>query len=731
MASRELQRLNPSAIADDIMPRSFGGGADDNSSAEARFVIDVLRKRWWVIGICAILSAILSYVAAQEFGSKSYKIRASMMYSGLPVPGGPQVYQAPTLTTYRQILFSTANMQRICDQHGIQMPTTLLAKLFEPSISYGSSVLDLVFNWQESEEGIAILNDTMQLLIDSAAEHRRKILQEYMRHVESAKLAAKSELDSANEQLQVAKRKRDEVLGNGALTSDVYSSTLDQIASTQSAIDSLELDKLSVTQQVEVNDRKLSSTLDRLRERHIQVRQESLRERSRAYAKGSDRWNKLRDVSKELHIFARDELFDWQSYANWKLKLSEIGKDILPASFEHDDIAQYEAQLRLLAESRDSLNLQLLPIQSKLAMLRTRLDEHEERAKKLASDLTGARVGELDDYLKKVKAAEGRLGVVTQQLANLQELEQCRIREFSILMPASKETTEESSSKKKLFVLAFFMISTVLTAPVFAVEWFGQRESPVARFANRWNLPVIAERLLFNYDPHNRKAVDWRSDDAVRMTTLRIQQSLGHSGGVVLISGLGNTPTPVALLSAIAECLALREERVLLVDAIDPSMGRSRLSPATTQPGHDIAKPPLTGTQAKFEKAPSKGTEPRIDRSLGLSDYLARECDGVTDLIRPTACPGVDFISSGADSFPSEAMASSCITELFDHCRSTYSMILVAGPPAASRADFQMLAARADAILLTADRASVVDPISRAVIQDLIELRAPVIGIVA
>jgi Mrp family chromosome partitioning ATPase len=345
----------------------------------------------------------------------------------------------------------------------------------------------------------------------------------------------------------------------------------------------------------------------------------------------------------------------------------------------------------------------------------------------LAVDVTGVRASDLQDFENKVKAAEGRLQLVGQQMDNMRQLEQCRINEFSVSVPASMETTELKSNRRKMFVLTLFAFSAILCAPVLAVEWLLQRESPVARFASRWGLPVIAERLLSNYSPTSRKPSDWRVDDAIRMTTLRIQQSLGQSGGVVLVSGLGNTPTPVSLMSAIAECLAQREERVLLVDAIDPSTGSSSLSaPAASAPG-----PALPRLLPREKQPLHNGKNTQLQKVFGLSEYLSRECEGVTDLIQPTACPGVDLISSGANRFPNEAMASSCITELFEHCRSTYTMILVAGPPVADRADFQMLAARADAILLAADRASISDPINRAVVQDLIELRAPVIGIVA
>ena len=120
--------------------------------------------------------------------------------------------------------------------------------------------------------------------------------------------------------------------------------------------------------------------------------------------------------------------------------------------------------------------------------------------------------------------------------------------------------------------------------PVFGLEWLAQRESPVVRFANRWGLPVIAERLLKNYGAANVEPLDWRTDEAVRMTTLRIQQCMNRPGCVVLFSSLGKTPAPVQLMSSIAACLAHREERVLIVDAIDPTHGATLSSRLAGQP---------------------------------------------------------------------------------------------------------------------------------------------------
>ena len=731
MASREVQLLkNSSVLLDEgVIPRSLSGNASDNSASETPLFLDVILRRWWLFGICVVISAAVSYFVATEYGKKSFTVRGSLMYTGLPIPAGPQVYQAPSLATYREILFSTSNMQRICDQHGLGMPPATLAKLFEPSIGGGSSILDLSLGWAHAEDGIAIMNDTMQLLIDDAAEKRKQLLREHMKHVEMAELTAKNEVDTAMEQLHAARRRRDDTLSTGGLAGDKYGSALEQINSTQAAIDALQVNQLGVEQRMARLDNKAKEVLALLRQRNVDVRVAAVRKLMQPYSKGSDRWVELRDVYTKIQQFVNGEPLTIQSYTNWKSKLLEIGQEILPPSEQLDtpEIRQLEAQLSSHAVEREKLEMELIPYGNQMALLHKRLQQYEGQAKELAGDITGVKASDLEDFEKKVRLAEERLRLVDQQLESMQELEQCRIKEFSILMPASMETVDASSNKRKLFVLALFAFSAILCAPVVAVELLIQRESPVARFASRWGLPVIAERLLTNYSPSSRKPADWRLDDAIRMTTLRIQQSLGHTGGVVLVSGLGNTPTPVKLMSAIAECLAQREERVLLVDAIDPSTGSSSLSsPVSSAEGQATAR-----LLSVDRKTPRNGENTKLKKVFGLSDYLARECEGVTDLIQSTACPGVDLISAGANQFPSEAMASSCITELFEHCRNTYSMILVAGPPAVARADFQMLAARADAILLAADRASIGDPINRAVVQDLVDLRAPVIGIVA
>ena len=213
------------------------------------------------------------------------------------------------------------------------------------------------------------------------------------------------------------------------------------------------------------------------------------------------------------------------------------------------------------------------------------------------------------------------------------------------------------------------------------------------------------------------------------MLTLRIQQSCHRPGSVVLFSSLDSRYSAAPLMATVAECLAEREERVLLVDAVSPD--RALLPVVNILPGSNGASAAVNGKSKQPNALPATTPETEAKPSAGLSEYLAEECDDVGDLIRPTSCPGVDLIASGRNGFPREAMASSCLTELLKTCRRNYTMVLVHGPAVDCAADLQMLTARADGIVLAATPSVGKEPRARAIVQDLLDLGAPIIGLVA
>ena len=97
-------------------------------------------------------------------------------------------------------------------------------------------------------------------------------------------------------------------------------------------------------------------------------------------------------------------------------------------------------------------------------------------------------------------------------------------------------------------------------------------------------------------------------------------------------------------------------------------------------------------------------------------------------LVVGTGITGIDFLPGGCTVTASEAMASSRLTTLIDQFRERYSMILLCGPSTLHPADLQMLAARADGIVLTVNKKSLQTVYGEEVINDLIELGAPILG---
>ncbi len=124
------------------------------------------------------------------------------------------------------------------------------------------------------------------------------------------------------------------------------------------------------------------------------------------------------------------------------------------------------------------------------------------------------------------------------------------------------------------------------------------------------------------------------------MLALRIQQSVHRSGAVVLFTSLDAQTSVAPLMAAVAECLAAREERVLILDAVSPEKAPLRLV--------EIA----AGGRAReaLEAAGDAGDAPAGNGTSvpGLAEFFCdEEHRHVPSLIRPTGCPGVDFIGSG------------------------------------------------------------------------------------
>lgn len=713
-------------------------------------LMSALKRRWWLFLLIAAISGFAGFKAMEEFSENSSRSTASLIHTGLPnAPGGGEVIKPMAPSTCAELIKSTTILSKLCEMRDIKISPRVMQELIETKTSRGSSLLTVELAGSGAKESVANLNSLLAVFVDEIAEQRKRTLRSHMEHVENALLQSRAEVADARQQIFEVQAEQQKILEEGGLNSERYRSILSSVSNTQLGVDEKRVEQLGVMQQIEVIQQK-SKALDARAEKilseyklqlasTLETKLNRVREQ---LTEGSPVYEELTSVTEKVGDFAinPDTPRDPQQWQNdlysmvveSNVKLPQNDTEEISALFDGQAEAfgsllrDLDAQRLQLAKQEEQLQLSVIPLKNQINMLETRLKDYQQQADEVGEQLTGVGADQYGAYELRLEQAENQQKALSAQLDNMSQLEKCRVREWSVSVPASLETTQVSSNGTKLFALAFGLCGLVLSAPVLASEWYRQQTPPQVAFANSLRLPVLAERVLQDFAPRRRDRMvptklTEEQLEVVRMLSLRIQQSSHTDGSVMLFSSVDPKYSPAPLLASVAECLAQREEKVLIIDAVCPTKTRLPITNVVPLPEH--------APQAVDEVAR------KIDDSLadnpGLSEYFSSSCDSVDELIGTTSCPGVDLISSGHVAFPREALAASSLTELVDQCREAYSMILINGPATNASADLQMLAARADGIVLMATRDVQKDLQARAAVVDLIELGAPIIGVVA
>jgi len=484
--------------------------------------------------------------------------------------------------------------------------------------------------------------------------------------------------------------------------------------------------------------RYLDTLQNQVREELLTGRRQQLETRQELLTPTSDRYEQLERLDQQLQALADANAST--DYVTWRAKLEATGLDVLG---ELDPVSQaavavLERSLEFTEQKLDQVSFDLIPLDTEWSTLENQRDSLERRLDDAmgAADIASTQLEEAEAQLEEAMAARSEL---LTNLNNIRRGEETDFSEMTVLTPASWQTTEKSEGKLKLFVFTLAGCFVVLTMPVFALEHFFPSGDPADSAAKALGIPRVSRgTFVTQRGGQDRRQLHPVNSEAMRLLALRIQQSVHGPGPMVLFSGLNHEKSAIPMISYLAECLARREERVLIIDACDrPHDSRQRSQneesvnafmssgkpsgPATVgshEVGNEVALPANVAPESRIGV-------------VGLADYLHRRDLGPDDMICPTSIPGVDIIPCGTTSFPREGLASSSLTNLFEECRQRYTMILVAGPSANHPSDLQMLSARADGILFT------VPPVGRPagkgeeIVRDLLDLGAPVIGIVS
>jgi len=216
-----------------------------------------------------------------------------------------------------------------------------------------------------------------------------------------------------------------------------------------------------------------------------------------------------------------------------------------------------------------------------------------------------------------------------QMITSIQQLENLDGAPFEVFSPASEELLLVDPNHKKVFAAALVGLSLLLAAPMLLLDVTRSPWTPAEKLARLHGLPVFAAHLLAE-NRGETGSLDLH-DPELRLLALRIQQAANESHGTVLMfSSLAEKRSALGLTEAIARCLVLRSERVLVLD----------LKPAKSPP----ADQPCWESPSKQAGARCQGVW-RVDvsardqdlagiGSMSLSDFPSRLRPPAVDLLR-------------------------------------------------------------------------------------------------
>ena len=751
-------------------PSEAPNGIDGSSAKNPLGVIlPALRRQWPLLSLAVIVSGAAAYFVATEYGVVVATAHLTLSSQSLPM-SGEKVYTTPSPNVAAATLKSVAVLQPVIDEHGLPAINQLMEYLkVTPNLTSSSISVDLEL--EDSRKAVLALNDIGEEFAKAITQNRKETLAKHANYVSELLVKATSDLGTARTELI---KLQDSLRMNG--DNDVQkSAALQGLINRQTQLESsleqtkrqrtrIERDQQLLAEETTMvlhaayrdvldgrqrqagniaqgltNSARKTTVRKEIQEQLTALEAELLELYGKAAplaespvdagaddsteavalatgasavaaslasagakpdASTTDTPENLTDAGAGIPELSEDPLMAWIK------KVSAVGKDVL-GDLEPATVAATQlAQAKLSTISDNSRRLQFEALDNKVDQGYYEAKEKElETAMKLATtaqvNLTSTRLMELESDVSREELKYSRL---QQQLDQINQIKDCQMSEYIISSPARvNNLIDYKSDKKKTFVFVLLGSGLLLVTPSVVMELLRLRPTPVNVVSRRWNLPVLGMQTANLPAKAGQKERGLMSQHELRLMALRIQQSLCRpEGRVVLFAGLDHEESPMGLIRPLAKCFSQREESVLMIQAM----------------------PCQLEIQAQKDQH-KHGQKPQRP---GVAEFLAGEFEDASQLVVGTGITGIDFLPGGCTVTASEAMASSRLTTLIDQFRERYSMILLCGPSTLHPADLQMLAARADGIVLTVNKRSLQTVYGEEVINDLIELGAPILG---
>jgi uncharacterized protein involved in exopolysaccharide biosynthesis/Mrp family chromosome partitioning ATPase len=686
-------------------------------------MLRVLQQRAKLVVAAVVACGLFAVVTAKLFATPLYRSQGTLIYKGLPIADTEKsLVPVQDFDTLFKLVTSQANLESLNAKRGMAIPPQTLARFFKLDEPSSAKSIAITLDWPDPAEGAAMVNSLMEVHIEGVAAERVRNLEQHHRAMEKNLENCRVRLGEARKAYQAILDKNN--VQNLKVDLERIAKDIQAMSDQQSKFDG---DVIGAREEIRQQQKRVAKLQEDAKnqvlpkdfDEEYKKRLQDL-ERQMKTEKGQLSALEVQYKAAQKQVADVERLFQARVIA--RVEYEKIRDDA--ATLE----AQYKALKELVALSERSYEDEKKnPTGGLIQKEKERLRELEASVIKTQGSLEGvrktlqSRIDEQRRLIEIQRKAEGPEQTLEnlekerqdldRQITALRKAKSSEVRELVIYSPATPSTEPYSSNAKKLIAVAFglplmLVLAAILGLAMRADTW--KAES----LASKLKLPILARA---SGGPGQPKRL---SLEEARGLALRMRQYVTEKGGMILFSPLNEGEEVDDLAAAASHYLAMRDEKVLILDA---RIARTELS-----------------SLVKFVERPVE-VAADVSQSLndtdpcqsGLVQYLVFEGQNLNDFIHPTSMRGVYYMPAGGPHDTTDALASEPMKEMLQKLRKQYSLILAVGPPVTQHAtDNEILAAYVNGIVVVMNGSANAFAVTEPFFQSLKEANAPLLGTV-
>ncbi len=547
---------------------------------EAR-VFTLWHRKFLILFLLAVSGA-GTYVGSSKLSKASYEVEATLLYSPLPVPeDGKSLYIPPDLKTLASLINSPKVIDTVREEFKIALPTKLMDKSLTVTIPGGTKAVKLALKWDDGAQAPLVLNRWTDVFIEQVASLRRAKLADHIKDFEGNLLKVQARLDGAIGNVRAFHRREGLVdfkndVDNALKQITEYELALGQLKRSESEtiaqdqrlnrhleeVKKEESKEVERDKQFEAANESVSDNRrrqDRLRElidekRRVQEIQAMIDAKKleadrvrRLVAKNAASKQELQQIESQVAVYEA-RIQEGEQIKNWRAELEKIDKIVIPDGAKK---RQGSPIIQQTLYHKLELELHLIGIRDQIDQIHRGM-----KARRETLDRLDQLRNEYESLNRKVEAIDAERAKVESLIAMMRNLQNLKAAEF-VVATAAEVPKFPASSNKKLYIAGIGGGGLALTFLVIAgLEWFTATWSCEAR-ACQLGLPPLGW-VEPNGRPYHRQQL--------RGLALRLRQLMPEPGAVVVFSTLSEPGQADETIHELASLLALRDERVLVLD---------------------------------------------------------------------------------------------------------------------------------------------------------------------